>query len=298
MCDVPKNVSTDDAHVVHGRTHNQAELQESRPLRLGGLRVLTAFIIPALVGNLATYAVLRRPDGDSFLAGSIGVAITITALLVFTAVFTSFGNPVDWLRQYWQRNVRGYAVAYWLDDQGKLVGRISTRLQTNWRFMSDRSPTIYLPLGGWLHRPRFANSLDHLHDLHGVRVRWPWFEPTPDKVWVTDRIGARAKLWIQDALTLWGVHGRCGGFELHGICRKLLRDLKLVEHKQATALALLLDVHDRIVATKRFIKSKQAQAIADDLRRQLNGLLPYDHPRSREFAKAPTAKAAPVTAKT
>lgn len=297
MRDVPKNVSTDDAHVVHGRTHTQEELQESRPLTLGGLRVLIALVVPVLFGIFVTAVVLQQPDAHTIRAGITGVAASAVALFVLAAVFTGFGNPADWLREYWQRNVRGYAVAYWLDDQGKLVGRISTRLLPNWRFMSDRSPTIYLPLGGWLHRSRFAYSLDYLHDLQGVRVRWPWFEPTPDKVWVTDRIGARAKLWIHDALTLWGVHGRCGGFELDGLCRKLLRDLEYRERDLQTAYTRLLEVYDRIVATKRFIRSTQAQAIADDLRWRLHELLPPDHPRCAEFARARLAKAAPATAK-
>lgn len=298
MCDVPKNVSTDDAHVVHGRTHTQAELRQSRPLRLGGLRVLVSLAVSIFFGVLIFHLGLLQTGAYVISTWFVGVVATVVGWLFVGSLLTGGRHPAIWLCQYWHSNVCGYAVAYWLDDQGKLVGRISTRFPSNWRFMSDRSPIIYLPLGGWLHRPRFAYSLDHLHDLHGVRVRWPWFQPTPDKVWVTDRIGARAKLWIHDALTLWGVHGRCGGFELDGLCRKLLRDLELVEHKHATVLALLLEVYDRIVATKRFIRSTQAQAIADDLRRRIHQELPYDHPRCMEFARARLAQAAPAAAKT
>lgn len=297
MCDVPKNVSTDDAHVVHGRTHNQAELQESRPLKLGGLRVLISLAVSIFFGVLIFHLGLLKPRADVISIWFMGVVATVVWLFV-GLLLTGGRYPAIWLRQYWQRNVRGYAVAYWLDDQGKLVGRISTRLPPPYRWMSGRSPTIYLPLGGWLHRPRFADHNSNLHE-HGVRVRWPWFEPTPDKVWVSDRDGARAKLWVHDALVLWGPrHLRGLQHYWFDHCYIMLRDIERLERDHATALALLLDVHDRIVATKRFIKSTQAQAIAHDLRQKLSGLLPYDHPRSREFAKAPTAKAAPVTAKT
>lgn len=292
MCDVSKNVSQDSTHVVHGRTHTQEELRQSRPLQLGGLRLLIALVVPVLVGIPVTYAVSRQTGYDVIGVGFLGIGVSTTALGLM--VLAAAGNPVDWLREYWCRNVRGYAVAYWLDDQGKLVGQITTRLPPDWRSMSGESRTIYLPLGGWLHRPRFADRYVNLHK-RGIRVRWPWYEGTPDKVWVADRDGARVKLWMHDALVLRGFGVGHDWFE---ICSKMLRDLERLEREHTAALALLLDVYDRIVATKRFIKSTQAKAITDDLRRQLNGLLPYDHPRSREFAQAPMAKAAPVAAKT
>lgn len=293
MRDVPKNVGQDDAHGVHGRTHTQAELRESRPLLLGGLRLLIALVVSVLYGTFDTYS----PNKDTSSVWIAGILSSVAALFVLAVVFTSPRNPVGWMCQYWHRNVRGYAVAYWLDDQGKLTGQITTRLPPDWRSMSDRSSTVYLPLGGWLHWPRFTCCLNYLHDLCGVRVRWPWFEDTPDKVWVTDRDGARAKLWMRDALVLWNPRTfSASGFL--DLWRRSLRDLEQVQNAHATALALLLEVYDRIVATKRFIKSKQAQDITDDLRQKLYGLLPYDHPRYAEFVPRPMAKAVPMAAKT
>lgn len=298
MCDVPKNVSTNDAHVVHGRTHTAEELADFRPLRLGGLRVLIPFVVPVLFGIL-TAVVYQHPDGDPHFARFIGAMASTMVFLPLALAVTGFSNPVDWLRQYWQRNVRGYAVAYWIDDQGKLVGMSGRRLSPDNRSKSNRSPTIYLPLGGWLHWPLFADcGSNHLHEYQGVRVRWPWFEPTPDKVWVADRDGARVKLWVHDALVLWGGRGFSAGHNWFEISSKVLRNLERLERGHSTALALLLEVYDRIVATKRFIKSMQAQAIANNLRRRLHEELPYDHPRRAEFANRPTTKAAPAATKT
>ncbi len=298
MRDVTKDVSEDDARVVHGRTHTQAELAASRPLRLGGLRVLIALVVSNLFGIFTTYVVLRRPPGDAITAGFAGIVGSVAVLIPLALVLTGCGNPVDWLRQYWRRNVRGYAVTYWLDNQGKLMGRISCRRLQYWRSAFLCSPTIYLPLGGWLHRPSFVDRDDNLHKFYGVRVRWPRFELTPDKVWVADRDGAYVKLWMIDALVLWGARGSCMGHDWSEICVTMVRNLERLEREHQTALTVLLDVYDRIVATKRFIKSTQAKAIADDLRQKLNGLLPFDHPRSKEFTRPPLAEAAPVAAKT
>lgn len=297
MPDSPKDAGRSSRRVT-GRTHTAEELADLWPLRLGGPRVLLALVVPVYLGTLITYAVLGLRSDAAVLAGVAGVTVTAVMLVVCTLVAGDFQNPVVWLRQYWQRNVRGYAVAYWLDDQGQLVGMAGLRLPALDRSKSEHSPTIYLPLGGWMHRPRFADCLNDLHSSYGVRVRWPWFQPIPDKVWMTDHDGGRVKLWISDALTLWGVHARYGNVELHELFARLLCDLQYAQRGRADVLALLLEVYDRIVATKRFIRSTQAQAIADDLRRRLHELLPHDHPRCAEFAKRPTAKAAPSAAST
>ena len=89
MRDVPKNVGQDDAHGVHGRTHTQAELRESRPLLLGGLRLLIALVVSVLYGTFDTYS----PNKDTSSVWIAGILSSVAALFVLAVVFTSPRNP-------------------------------------------------------------------------------------------------------------------------------------------------------------------------------------------------------------
>ena len=217
---------------------------------------------------------------------------------IATRSFDDAGPVFDWLRHYWQRNVIGNTLWLWRLD-GRLEGTVLRRGVAFDRKvhlppkLSRPIAIIGIPLGGWF---RSGNRMIAIHSIYytadgraneSTRVRL--VNMTVDYATIELRgatDGSRMRLSILDALDfLQRTIDAVGIVEWHNIffrepmwmlqrvleveARQLEQAQKrfddmVVEHKKET-IALIDDVVRDLNATKRFIKSKEAEAIRDRL---------------------------------
>ena len=211
----------------------------------------------------------------------------------------SHATVFGWLKRYWQRNVVGNTLWLWRLD-GRLEGTVLRRGVAFDRkvHLPPKLPRpiaiIGIPLGGWF---RNDNRLITFIDDNYMGVSGRLNENTLVRLVMmtngqamielrgaTD--GSRMRLSILDALDfLQRTIDAVGIVEWHNIffrepmwmlqrvlevearqlewAQKRFDDM-VVEHKKET-IALIDDVVDDLNATKRFIKSKEAEAIRDRL---------------------------------
>jgi len=210
----------------------------------------------------------------------------------------SHATVFGWLKRYWQRNVVGNTLWLWRLD-GRLEGTVLRRGVAFDRKvhlppkLSRPIAIIGIPLGGWF---RSGNRMIAIHSIYytadgraneSTRVRL--VNMTVDYATIELRgatDGSRMRLSILDALDfLQRTIDAVGIVEWHNIffrepmwmlqrvleveARQLEQAQKrfddmVVEHKKET-IALIDDVVRDLNATKRFIKSKEAEAIRDRL---------------------------------
>lgn len=220
---------------------------------------------------------------------ALAVANVAMNVTIFGSLFlmAEGKNLIAWLRGYWESNVLGIALIVHHCSDGQLrvglrvrgckssrvsdgvIGRydsVTGQLLDELCLTCGSSTIAVLPLGGWGHR-------GYLTGLGGKWWRvtisqWTSGELAHLPVQLRDSNGNRCSLILQHALELR--HLRSRGFEELPLAFLLSHQALLGERRLLTAATTTIEeAIERIQATSRFGKSKDARAIRVWLQEQL-----------------------------
>ncbi len=267
------------------------EVQKSRPIPRGGAKIAALVVMNLLVGFGAAMI--------AFLWGwfeSVGFWVCGSVVSGFMLVMDVFAAHDKLFRDYWWRNVKGYILWCWEDENG-----VRYDIVKPWDFRL----VLALPLGGWFKRGRvwLREGRNFLEDpVWKVEAVWKDFF----HVRLTDRHGDCVHLLAEQALKyLYYAHtcslatsvdgcGVGGWMTLLGLRERGLDDANRerdeAQRNLKEALAQIVGTIDHLDATKRFIRSKQAQEIRRGLVCELDRLLPPDDPRREKYILATTTR--------
>ena len=285
------------------------EVEKYRAIPRGGLKLLV-FPVLLLLWVGAIWVVVLFVPGDLWVnEDAVNAIIFLTVALFMSVFFPLFcSHPIKWLRDYWRRNVRGCSIAVFKDDAGncQMEGPYTREI-----IRTGMWPiSLILPLGGWFNRAYILCAKNYVgkpgvnadEHLSKWRVELVALHVHTEAVTVrlVDRLGDRVTVSAKDALEilerfsarLEGCTNTWDAVVSYILIAERVRTAERDEaqHQLKDAIAQIVGAVDHLDATKRFIKSKQAQAIRRGLVCELNRLLPPDDPRREKYILATTTR--------
>ncbi len=270
------------------------EVEKYRAIRYGGLRVLVWMALSVLAGTGFGFF-LEKAISDPNIAWQSAGCLSVVVLLVGVLVFRA--------NNYWRRNVWGYVLWCWRDDKGEVQWAIG---QTALHELA-----IGLALGGWFRRSRttcsavtFREGVNSKEMLSQWRVKLVRIHTNTGAIIVrlTDRCGDRVTVNAKDALEilerfsarLEALTNTWDAVVRHGLIAERVRTEERDEAKKRAeeferkwktacqqredALSTIAEAIGRIDATRRFIKSDQAQTVRAWLNGRLAAMAPVGAP--------------------
>lgn len=221
------------------------------------------------------------------------------------------------LPKYWKRNIRGYTLLLWFDYQdGKRPLEVSSDIVTRIkRFDGFHVATLLIPLGGWLNQPITLGAHGHrqygfgvplgFRDLyHNWKVRPTKIRdchPSDMMVQAEDWSGSKLLMTVRSFLVLLELNNNLQVAENMPYQRiKTVNTLAMVmrahqretEHLVETIGTLnrteiektqlsdvIIETIKQLIASKRFIQSKQAKQIVEMMLARMESILPPNDQR-------------------
>lgn len=275
------------------------EVEKYRPIPWEGVRLLAWVALAALVALGGAFFL-----GMIFPEASLSLEFWKGWMILFVIALTVlFRLGARRINGYWERNVRGYTLWGWRDFQGEVKWEIALILPYDL--------AIGVALGGWFRRSRiicsavtFCEGVDSKKMLSRWRVNFVQIHANTGAIIVrlTDRYGNRVTVNAKDALEiLERFSARLEAFTntwdavvSHGFIVEhvLTKERDEARQQLKDAIAQIVGTVDHLDATKRFIKSKQAQEIRRGLVCELERLLPQYDPRREKYGLSVTTRCA------
>ncbi|MBI5071826.1 hypothetical protein HZB93_02980 [Candidatus Falkowbacteria bacterium] len=280
------------------------EVQKYRPIPKGGLKLLVFPLLFLLSATVLWVIVHYDLDKEKWVMRG-GIILGLVTILMLAEII-GVRHPIRWLRDYWWRNVKGYNAWYWRDEEQKIQVSFTRRGEKEDEYaVFLKCPVIKVPLGGWfnswgcVYRHRF----NEVGQAQGWKVRLPsdpWRNALSPHVTLVDAenhsitpdIGTALDFceyyFIDDRVYEWILRASVMLVDIKRLmaerdeAKKRAEELegkwKTACRQREDALSVIAEAIGRIDATKRFIKSDQAQAIRKWLSGRLAAMAPVGAP--------------------
>lgn len=268
------------------------ELEKYRPIPRGGLFLLAGVALSALA--CARIGFLLEENTTAMWAW-MSAGGSFSVMLIVCAFVFGIGD-------YLRRNVRAYNAWHWRkeDDEQIIQVAVTPRGKEEGRDLEfpPRCPIIKVPLGGWFNSSGgvyWCGANGKVSRVQGWTVKRPPRDKSDidfPRVTLEDQEGQSITLYLGVALDFFEYYFTAGAsaFEWSGKIGRMIEDIARFRRERdeardqlKDAIAQIVGTIDHLDATKRFIKSKQAQEIRRGLVCELERILPPDDQRREKY---------------
>lgn len=264
------------------------ELKKYRPIPKGGLKVAALVVIDLMVG-FGVAALIAFFYKWFELVGFWVCGSTVSSFMLVADIFAAHDKLFS---GFWRRNVRGYTLWGWRDENDRVRWELALVLPYDL--------AIGVALGGWFRRSRiicsavtFREGVNSKEMLSKWRVKVAQIHVCTRTIIVrlTDRCGDRVTVNAKDALEilerfsarLEAIGNGWQDVVRHGLIYERVRTTERDEavRQRDHAFLAMLKADAAIKGTSRFQKSKDAKRIREGLIRDILEIAPADHPLQR-----------------